>query len=338
METLPHFKNRRKSQQLIPSPFIVWCTFTVFLGLIAISTSYALQSIESTLHEIQNAPLDPQAPSSLAFIPFYPDRHIQTDPLTKASAPSNRLERRVKQYRKLTPAEDLLLIPMTAEPKDLTSVSHKELNLWSKTLAPEFYYDGFYKILSSEIGLENFVMRNDLISIPTSPFDRWVRVSPNSIFLGTTPAKPANGQYKIDYYSFVVPKLIILGSIDQTGAISPRKIFVDNPKLDHPKQILIGQIQRFQTSILSLDLILITVLLLLAIRESTNPTASRELFTKLLAYSQYDLIFSPLILLIPPTQVGAMIFCLCFMIYGTCKVFLTKSMILIQRERINLYR
>ena len=114
METLPNFKNRRKSQQLTPSPFIVWCTFAIFLVLIAISTSLALQSTRSILQDIQNAPIDPQAPCTLAFIPFNPDRHIESDPLTKAEAPANRLERHVKQYRKLTPADDLILIPMTA--------------------------------------------------------------------------------------------------------------------------------------------------------------------------------------------------------------------------------
>jgi len=338
METLSHFKNRRKSQPLRPSLSVIWLTFLLFLTILSCSLFLARHHLQSTFQEISQAPFDPQSPSPLAFIPFHPDRFYLSDPLTQAAAPANRLERHVSQYRKLSPSDDLLLLPLAGETQDQKRQHHIEQILSSKIFAPEFYQDSFYKIASNDMGLTHFVLRNDLIDIPPSPFQRWVSIAPHTLFFGTSPDKPKEGQYQIEYYAYVIPKLIILGSIDRTGQIAPRKVFIDDPSLAPPQQQLLTQIKQFKTSMISLNIILLIVIFLIALRENWHPTSSRDRIEKLLKYSQYDLLLSPCILLIPQTQNGAMVFCLSFMIYGTFKIFLNKALRLIQAKRIDLYR
>jgi hypothetical protein len=338
MENLSCLKNGRKQPLLTPPPFTVKIFFAIFFVILALNTTGIFFDLKNRFIAIEQAPLDPQSASPLAFIPFHPERDLLSDPLTQAQGIANRLDRNVSQYQKLTQGPELLLIPMMSEPNSFRIAPIKELSLWSLKIAPETYSDGFYSISSEDLALEHFSIRNDLVQIPVSQFNRWVQTAPNKIFMGSNPLKPSDGQYKIEYHAYTIPQLCILGQIDTSGHVTPFKVFIDNPKLPSAKEQLLSQILRFKGSIFSLHLMILTAVTLITIREHTHPKVSRQMFLKVYNYCQYDLLLTPLILFIPQTQRGATIFCLFAISYMTCKIFLKKSVRLIERERINFYR
>ncbi len=338
MENLSGVKNKGKPSSLTPSPFVIKIFFLIFLALLSFNNAQIYFDLKNRVIAIEKAPFDPQSASPLAFIPFNPNRNLLIDPLTQTQAIANRLERTVSQYRKLTQGPELLLIPMMEEPDHFRADPIKDLSLWSLKIGTDTYSDGFYSVSKRDLGLESFSARNDLVQIPFSEFNRWVKIAPHKIFMGSNPAKPSDGEYKIEYNAYIIPKLCILGQVDKKGRVTPFKVFVDNPKLPSPKDELLSQISRFKSSIFSLHLMILTAITLICIREHMHPKASREIFLKISNYSRYDLLLTPLILFIPQTQRGATVFCLLAISYMSLKIFLKKSLLLIERERINLYR
>jgi hypothetical protein len=236
MEKLSLSKNPRKPDH--PSSFLIK---TIFIGLFLLLVAGSILTIMRARHQsmtILNAPINPNNASHACFVDFQPLRTKIFDTLTETFTYGHRLERNVYQYQDVTSSGELLLLPISSQPASLPHAGSQETHLWSKVFSPDFYYSNHYKIRSQDIPLNFFSIRNDLVQIPMSEFDRWMKIRPNIIFIGKHSHTPIHSDYQIEYRSFIFENMTIWGSVDENGTIFPQKIFQNSSENTAPQKAL----------------------------------------------------------------------------------------------------
>lgn len=331
MGTLPRSQKEGKQRFLIVSLFS-----SVLMALSAWSCWSWHQIIEQRVGQIAQAPIDPTEPTSFAFFNFEARPDSLTDHVLNVRCQGHEMTRQVEQYVVLqdgTPVTPLLIL------------GEQELAGGQFPLATRFFEsswlsNGFYHIKKSDLPI-NLAVKQPLSIIDQQPRPpRWKKLSPHHFFWGNNPMQPQEGNIDVRYTCALMPTLSLWGSLDRQGVITPDPWLSGVSKLPaaQQKDVMIHSLKTFQLSSLAIHAFIINALLLMVLKERFMTQSWLPIGRALLSFRRYEVLLSPLVLLISPSFFSALSVCLILSTYGACCVFAKNQQELLSIERVNFYR
>lgn len=314
-------------------------SFLVFL-LLAITCLSAIHwnfLISDKITVIQNAPIDPSGPSSFAFFNFAPDPALLVDPVLNISCSGHELSREVHQYiqvEKNSPAIGVLVL-------NDQEISSGQFPLSTRFFEAQWLSNGRYSVHKSNLASNLSQSKPYLLSESPSAPGRWKKLSRSHFFWGADPNKPQANNIDVAYTCSVIPDLSLWGSVDEQGVIIPDRWLSGFNTLNasEQKNRMVYSLETFKLSSIIIHSFIINALFLIFVKEQFMRGYAQSVSRIVLRLRQYDILLTPLILLIPPSFITALIFSIFLTSYAALYSFARKqSQELLDIQRINFYR
>lgn len=331
MELLPRREKSGNERGLIIASLI-----GVLIALLVCSAWRWEHVIAERALKIHNAPINPDTASSFAFVSLTPEKEELVDSVLNVRCYGHQLTRQVSQYVQIQqdmPPSPILVIQ--DQP-----VSAGQFPLSSKLFEDPILHQGPYSVEKSLVPPNIPQPQSFLLEILSPRPAAWKHVTAQEFFWGANPHHPEAGNISVNYTCTVVPEISVWGSVDEHGVITPDRWYGGISKLpaEEQKARLIYATDMFRLSSLAIHGFLINAIVLIGCKERFLSGHWHKAGKFLLSLRKYDVLLSPLLLLITPSFLSAMSVCTLLVSYAACCLFAqNQQQRWLEIQRIHLY-